>query len=183
MGRIFSGRFGLVPMDAGNTGVLRFAVSGGRERRPKPGGPGPQRGPKRGFAPALLTYLPASSFGVFSSRIWFVCWGLASGRNREPSREPCREPTYDRFSRELRVPRHSLLVALSIRTRKTVRKTARKTDFRVVFRAWRTEVILDASGASLFVCDIVQSLWRLGPRPKRCWRLGQSASVPVPLPT
>jgi hypothetical protein len=135
VGRIFAGRFGLVLRDAGNTGVLRFAVRGGRERPPKPGGPGPQRGPKRGVAPALLSALPASTFGVFSSRIWFVRWGVAFGRNREPSREPCREPTYDRFSGELRVPRRSLLAASGMGTRKTVRKTARKTDFRAVFQS------------------------------------------------
>lgn len=40
---------------------------------PKAGGPGPQRGPKRGVAPALLPYLPAPRFSVFSFGIWFIC--------------------------------------------------------------------------------------------------------------
>lgn len=135
MGRIFSGGFGLAPMDAGKAGVLRFAVRRGRERPPKPGGPGPQRGPKRGVAPALLTYLPASNFRVFSTPISLACWGVELGRNRESSREPCREPTYARFSHELQVPRRSLLLASIIHRRKTVRKAVRKTDFSTVFRA------------------------------------------------
>ncbi len=105
----------------------------GRERPPKPVGPGPQRGPKRGVAPALLSVLPASNCGVFSSCISLVCRGVASGRFIEPSREPCREPTYERFSTELRFLPRSHLAASSIRTRKTERKTARKTACRTVF--------------------------------------------------
>lgn len=128
------GRFGLASLDAGNTARTKFLRDGRRERPPKPGGPGPQRGPKRGVAPALLTYLPASTFGVFSTPISLACWGVELGRNRESSREPCREPTSGRFSHELQVPRRSLLVASIIHRRKTVRKTARKTDFRSGFR-------------------------------------------------
>jgi hypothetical protein len=89
-------------VDAGNAARTKFVRDEGRERPPKPKGPGPQRGPKRGVAPALLTYLPASTFGVFSSHISLVCRGLAFRRNREPSRESCREPTYGRLSDESR---------------------------------------------------------------------------------
>jgi hypothetical protein len=64
MGRIFAGRFGSVPMDAGNTAHTAFRSTRRAGATPKPGGPGPQRGPKRGVAPALLTYLPASTFAL-----------------------------------------------------------------------------------------------------------------------
>ena len=87
------------------------------------------RGLKRGGAPPLLSVLPASTFGVFSSRIPLVCRGVVSGWFREPSRKPCRESTSGRFSRKLGVRRPFSLRASQDRPRKTVRKT----DFRAVF--------------------------------------------------
>ena len=82
------------------------ATKGGSDPR-SPEGRGRSAAPKGGVAPALLSAFPASTFGVFSSRIYFACFGVGFARFREPSREPCREPTYERFSGELGVRRSS----------------------------------------------------------------------------